>query len=74
MMVNLFSIVSTDKNTGVVPKVIQGGIKIGVNLPNTKISLPAMTEKICRCTFAIGQNVDWIAIICKTPKKKTFKI
>jgi pyruvate kinase len=45
----------------------QGGelkSKKGVNLPNTKISLPAMTEKdIADAIFAIGQNVDWIAFL-----------
>jgi pyruvate kinase len=36
--------------------------KKGVNLPNTKI-LSAMTEKdIADAIFAIGQNVDWIAL------------
>jgi pyruvate kinase len=35
----------------------------GVNLPNTKISLPAMTEKdIADAIFAIEQKVDWIAL------------
>jgi pyruvate kinase len=69
----IFEIVSTDKNTEVVAKVIQGGelkSKKGVNLPNTKISLPAMTEKdIADALFAIGQNVDWIALsFVKTPQ------
>jgi pyruvate kinase len=69
----IFEIVSTDKNTEVIAKVIQGGelkSKKGVNLPNTKISLPAMTEKdIADALFAIGQNVDWIALsFVKTPQ------
>jgi pyruvate kinase len=69
----IFEIVSTDKNSEVVAKVIQGGelkSKKGVNLPNTKISLPAMTEKdIADAIFAIGQNVDWIALsFVKTPQ------
>jgi pyruvate kinase len=69
----IFEIVSTDKNTEVVAKVIQGGelkSKKGVNLPNTKISLPAMTEKdIADAIFAIGQKVDWIALsFVKTPQ------
>ena len=69
----IFEIVTTDKNTEVVAKVIQGGelkSKKGVNLPNTKISLPAMTEKdIADAIFAIGQKVDWIALsFVKTPQ------
>jgi len=69
----IFEIVSTDKKTEVVAKVIQGGelkSKKGVNLPNTKISLPALTEKdIADAKFAIGQKVDWIALsFVKTPR------
>jgi pyruvate kinase len=54
-----FEIVETDKKSEVIARVIQGGeLKSkGVNLPNTKISLPAMTEKDIADNFAIGQNV-----------------
>ena len=62
----IFEIVETDKNTEVLARVIQGGelkSKKGVNLPNTKISLPALTEKDVRdAIFAIEQKVDWIAL------------
>jgi len=35
----------------------------GVNLPNTNVSLPSLTEKdIEDAVFAISQNVDWIAL------------
>ncbi len=69
----IFEIVTTDKKTEVVAKVIQGGelkSKKGVNLPNTKISIPALTEKdIADAIFAISQNVDWIALsFVKTPR------
>ena len=69
----IFEIVETDKKSEVLAKVIQGGelkSKKGVNLPNTKISLPAMTEKdIADAIFAIEQNVDWIALsFVKTPR------
>lgn len=69
----IFEIVETDKKTEVLAKVIQGGelkSKKGVNLPNTKISLPAMTEKdVADAIFAIGQKVDWIALsFVKTPR------
>jgi pyruvate kinase len=37
--------------------------KKGVNLPDTKISLPALTEKdLADLEFIIGQEVDWIAL------------
>jgi pyruvate kinase len=69
----IFEIVETDKKTEVVARVIQGGelkSKKGVNLPNTKISLPAMTEKdIADAIFAVEQKVDWIALsFVKTPQ------
>jgi pyruvate kinase len=69
----IFEIVSTDKKSEVVARVIQGGelkSKKGVNLPNTKISLPAMTEKdVADAIFAIEQNLDWIALsFVKTPR------
>jgi pyruvate kinase len=62
----MFEVVSTNRTTEVVAKVIQGGplkSKKGVNLPNTKVSLPALTEKDIRdAIFAIDQKVDWIAL------------
>ena len=62
----IFEIVSTDKKSKVEAKVIQGGSlksKKGVNLPNTALSLPALTTKdIIDAEFAIKQNVDWIAL------------
>jgi pyruvate kinase len=69
----IFEIVETDKKTEVVARVIQGGelkSKKGVNLPNTKISLPAMTEKdVADAIFAIEQKLDWIALsFVKTPR------
>ncbi|PQV49462.1 pyruvate kinase [Jejuia pallidilutea] len=62
----IFEVISTDKKTQVKAKVIQGGplkSKKGVNLPNTNISQPALTEKdIEDAIFAIKQDVDWIAL------------
>ena len=37
--------------------------KKGINLPETKISLPALTEKdLADIDFIIGQNIDWVAL------------
>lgn len=62
----LFKVVSTNKKDEVVARVIQGGplkSKKGVNLPNTDISQPALTEKdIEDAIFAISKEVDWIAL------------
>ncbi|MDM9631228.1 pyruvate kinase [Robiginitalea aurantiaca] len=62
----MFEVVETNRKNAVRAKVIQGGplkSKKGVNLPNTNISLPALTEKdIKDAIFAISQEVDWIAL------------
>ena len=62
----IFEVVSTDKKKEVVAKVIQGGplkSKKGVNLPNTNISQPALTEKdVEDAIFACKLGVDWIAL------------
>jgi len=62
----LFEVTATDRKTNVTTKVLRGGklkSKKGVNLPNTKISLPALTEKdIEDALFAIKMEVDWIAL------------
>jgi pyruvate kinase len=56
--------ITTDNDVKVV--VVMGGIlssKKGINLPDTKISLPALTEKdLIDLDFVINQNVDWIAL------------
>ncbi|MHC5308490.1 pyruvate kinase [Myroides sp. LJL116] len=69
----IFEVVSTNKEDEVVAKVIQGGplkSKKGVNLPMTKVSLPALTEKdIKDAIFAIKAQVDWIALsFVRTPE------
>lgn len=69
----IFEALETNGSTEVVCKVIQGGplkSKKGVNLPQTKVSLPALTQKDIRdAIFAIEQNVDWIALsFVRTPK------
>lgn len=69
----MFEALETNGTTEVVCKVIQGGplkSKKGVNLPNTKVSLPALTKKdIKDALFAIENEVDWIALsFVRTPK------
>ncbi|MUP45032.1 pyruvate kinase [Gramella sp. BOM4] len=62
----IFEVESTNKKDEVKTKVIQGGplkSKKGVNLPNTNISLPALTEKDVKdAEFACELQVDWIAL------------
>jgi pyruvate kinase len=62
----IFEVVETNNIDQVTAKVIQGGplkSKKGVNLPMTKVSLPALTEKdIKDAIFAINAQVDWIAL------------
>lgn len=62
----IFQVTKTDKNTEVEAVVLQGGplkSKKGVNLPNTNVSLPALTKKdIKDAIFAIENKVDWIAL------------
>ncbi len=62
----IFKVLKSDKKTEVLAEVIQGGplkSKKGVNLPNTNISQPALTEKDVKdAIFAISQKVDWLAL------------
>ena len=54
------------KNNDVQVEVILGGIlssKKGINLPDTKISLPALTKKdLADLDFIIEQRLDWVAL------------
>ena len=69
----IFKITKTNKKDLVQAKVIQGGpleSRKGVNLPNTNISLPALTKKdIKDALFAIKNNFDWIALSFVRSKK-----
>ncbi len=69
----MFEVIETNKKDEVKALVIQGGplrSKKGVNLPKTKVSLPALTEKDIRdAIFAIKNKVDWIALsFVRTPE------
>jgi pyruvate kinase len=62
----IFEVLTTDRKSEVKTKVIQGGplrSRKGVNLPNTNISLPALTEKDVKdAIFACELQVDWMAL------------
>ncbi len=57
---------STNGDNEVVAEVVQGGplkSKKGVNLPNTKISLPCLTEKdLADLEVALEEEVEWIGL------------
>lgn len=59
-------ILTTDGKKEITALVVHGGIlssKKGVNFPNTKISMPSLTEKDLEdLQFALDQNVDWIGL------------
>jgi pyruvate kinase len=59
-------VISIEKNNDVKVEVTLGGIlssKKGINLPDTKISLPALTEKdLIDLEFIIEQKLDWVAL------------
>jgi pyruvate kinase len=59
-------VVSVEKNHNVKVEVTMGGVissKKGINLPDTKISLPALTEKdLIDLDFIIEQKLDWVAL------------
>ncbi|MDA9563755.1 pyruvate kinase, partial [Flavobacteriales bacterium] len=58
--------ISSNKKDEVVAEVVQGGIlssKKGVNLPNTKISLPCLTKKdLVDLEFALEHKIAWIGL------------
>lgn len=62
----IFEVLETNNRNEVKAIVLQGGplqSKKGVNLPNTKLSLPALTDKDKKdAVFAISQQVDWLAL------------
>lgn len=59
-------VVSIEKNNDVKAEVTMGGVissKKGINLPDTTISLPALTEKdLVDLDFIIDQKLDWVAL------------
>lgn len=69
----IFKVVNSDGENKVLTEVIQGGAlksKKGVNLPNTQISLPALSSKdIEDAKFALTLGIDWLALSFVRHKK-----
>jgi pyruvate kinase len=59
-------VVSTNHVDEVITTVVGGGIlssRKGVNLPNTKVSLPCLTEKdLADLDFVLSQNLEWVGL------------
>jgi pyruvate kinase len=59
-------VMATDGRSRVTTRVIHGGplsANKGLNLPNTKVSLPCLTEKDLKdLDFALEQSVDWVGL------------
>jgi pyruvate kinase len=59
-------VIATDKVKNVKTVVVQGGklsSNKGVNLPNTKVSLPCLTEKdLADLDFALKNDLEWIGL------------
>lgn len=62
----VMEVLSTDRKKEVKTKVLHGGplkSKKGVNLPNTNVSLPCLTEKdLADLEVALEEKVDWIGL------------
>ncbi len=62
----VLEVIETNEKDTVRARTIQGGplsSKKGVNLPNTSVSLPALTEKdIQDANFMLDLEIDWIAL------------
>jgi pyruvate kinase len=59
-------VVETNNNDTVLCEVVYGGIltsRKGVNLPNTKVSIPSLTEDdLTNLEFALKNDVEWIGL------------
>ncbi len=59
-------VVESESDTDVVCRVVAGGLlgeRKGINLPNTSLPIPSMTEKDhADLEWAMGQNVDYVAL------------
>jgi len=74
----ILKVLDTNKKNLVKAEVIQGGelkSRKGVNLPNTKLSLPALTEKDkADAVFALENNFDWLALSFVRSKKDVYEL
>lgn len=59
-------VITTNRKDTVVCEVVHGGIltsRKGVNLPNTKVSIPSLTEEdLVNLDFALKNDVEWIGL------------
>lgn len=59
-------VLSTNNKDSVQCEVVYGGIltsRKGVNLPNTKVSIPSLTEEdLANLEFALNNDVEWIGL------------
>src|ERR1700761_5581139 len=59
-------VIETNKKDTVVCEVVHGGIltsRKGVNLPNTKVSIPSLTEEdLINLEYALEWDLDWIGL------------
>jgi pyruvate kinase len=62
----LMKVIETNEEDEVIAEVVQGGplkSKKGVNLPNTRISLPCLTEKdLADLEVAVQEKIEWIGL------------
>ena len=74
----ILKVLETNKKNLVKAEIIQGGelkSRKGVNLPNTKLSLPALTEKDkADAVFALENNFDWLALSFVRSKKDVYEL
>jgi len=74
----ILKVLETNKKNLVKAEIIQGGelkSRKGVNLPNTKLSLPALTEKDkADAIFALENNFDWLALSFVRSKKDVYEL
>lgn len=62
----MLKVLQTNQKDEVECEIVQGGplsSRKGLNLPNTKVSLPSLSEKDLQdLDFALSQNVDWVGL------------